>query len=151
VTCENTWHRQLSLSNWFWFITSSISKLWLLETNLVENDFKSWLTCVSFVDRCYTLCEDDWWCIYVTTTCCVILDVVVIVYMLSGGELLLIAYIQVLVMLRWIVCVNICIESSHMFMHSWLMVADFISNWGDYDVFVASKVTTLRWFGTTCI
>ena len=33
----------------------------------------------------------------------------VIVYMLSGGELLLIAYIQVLVMLRWIVCVNICI------------------------------------------
>jgi hypothetical protein len=33
----------------------------------------------------------------------------VIVYMLSGGELLSIAYIQVLVMLRWFVCVNICI------------------------------------------
>ena len=32
-----------------------------------------------------------------------------------------------------------------------LMVADFISNWGDYDVFVASKVTTLRWSGTACI
>jgi hypothetical protein len=33
----------------------------------------------------------------------------VIVYMLGGGELLLIAYIQVLVMMGWFVCVNICI------------------------------------------
>jgi hypothetical protein len=33
----------------------------------------------------------------------------VIVYMLSGGELLLITHIQVLVMLMWLVCVNICI------------------------------------------
>jgi hypothetical protein len=33
----------------------------------------------------------------------------VTVYMLCGGELLMIAYIQILVMLRWIVCVNICI------------------------------------------
>ena len=63
-------------------------------------------------------------------------------------------YAKWLVMMWWIVCVNICIESSHMFMHTWLMVTDvYIQNVGrmwnlTYDVFVASKVTTLRWFGT---
>ena len=66
-------------------------------------------------------------------------------------------YAKWLVMIWWIVCVNICIESSHMSMHTWLMVTDvYIQNvkqvWNlTYDVFVASKVTTLRWFGTACI
>ena len=61
------------------------------------------------------------------------------------------------VMMWWIVCVNICIVSGHMFMHTWLMVTDvYIQNvrwvWNlTYDVFVASKVTTLRWFSTACI
>ena len=60
-----------------------------------------------------------------------------------------------------IVCVNICICSWVICscIHDWwwwilyprLMVANFISNWGEYDVFVASKVTSLRCFGTTCI
>ena len=61
------------------------------------------------------------------------------------------------VMMCWIVYVNICIVSSHMFMHTWLMVTDFYIQkvrrvWNlTYDVFVASKVMTLRWFGTACI
>jgi len=43
--------------------------------------------------------------------------------------------------------------SSHMFMHSWLMVTDFISNWGDYDVQLASWGDDLDVVddGTTCI
>jgi hypothetical protein len=41
-------------------------------------------------------------------------------------------------------CEHMHLELSHMFMHSWLMVVDFISNWGDYDVFVASEVTYLE-------
>jgi len=66
-------------------------------------------------------------------------------------------YAKWLVMMWWIVCMNICIELSHMFMHTWLIVTDvYIQNvrrvWNlTYDVFVASKVTTLRWFGTACI
>jgi len=66
-------------------------------------------------------------------------------------------YAKWLVMMWWIVCVNICIVSSHMFMHTWLMATDvYIQNirrvWNlTYDVFVASKVTTLMWFGTACI
>jgi len=66
-------------------------------------------------------------------------------------------YVKWLVMMWWIVCMNICIESSHMFTHTWLMVTDvYIQNVRrvcnlTYDVFVASKVTTLRWFGTACI
>lgn len=54
-----------------------------------------------------------------------------------------------------IVCVDICICSWVICscIHDWwwwilyprLMVADFISNWGEYDVFVASKVMTWRW------
>ena len=61
-------------------------------------------------------------------------------------------YAKWLVLMWWIVCVNICIESSHMLMHTWLMVTDvYIENvrrlWSlTYDVFVAPKVTTLRWF-----
>lgn len=47
------------------------------------------------------LCGDDWWCNYVTTTCCVILDVVGdCIYIIGDGELLMIAYIQVLVIVR---------------------------------------------------
>ena len=43
--------------------------------------------------------------------------------------------------------------SSHMFMHSWLMVIDFISNWGDYDVQLESWGDNLNVVddGTTCI
>jgi len=33
-------------------------------------------------------------------------------------------YAKWLVMIWWIVCVNICIQLSHMFMHTWLMVTD---------------------------
>ena len=52
-----------------------------------------------------------------------IVNVLVIAYMSSDGELLMNSYMNIC---WWwcgdIVCVNICIESSHMFMHTWLMV-----------------------------
>jgi len=47
---------------------------------------------------------------------------------------------------------SICIESSHMFMHSLLRWRTYVqSDDLTLDVFVASEVTTLRWLGTTCI
>jgi len=52
-----------------------------------------------------------------------IVNVLVIAYMPCDDELLMNSYMHI----WWwwygdIVCVNICIESSHMFMHTWLMV-----------------------------
>ena len=52
-----------------------------------------------------------------------IVNVLVTAYMSCDDELLMNSYMH---MCWWwcgdIVCVNICIESSHMFMHTWLMV-----------------------------
>ena len=146
--------------------------MWFWETNLTKDDFWEPIDCGSFMENCYMLCENDWWCNYVTTLCCVIFECCWWFYIwYIGGELLMIAYIHVLVMVRWLLFVwtyAFVVESYvHAFMtdgggfyiQDWwwwilyprLMVADFISNWGEYDVFVASKVTTLRCFGTTCI
>jgi len=81
-------------------------------------------------------------------------DCIYVKWWLIVGEYI---YAKWMVMMWWIVCVNICIVVSHMFMHTWLMVTNvYIQNvrrvWNlAYDVFVASKVTTLRWFGTACI
>ena len=61
------------------------------------------------MNSCYSLCDDDWWCIYVTTICCLNYGCCWWFIYVKWGELLSIAYIQVLVMLRWFVCVNICI------------------------------------------
>jgi len=66
-------------------------------------------------------------------------------------------YAKWMVMMWWIVCVNICIVVKS-YVHAYMTDGDrfYIQNvrrvWNlTYDVFVASKVTTLRWFGTTCI
>jgi len=105
VDCENTRHRLLSLFTWFWINCSINFKLWLGETNLTKDDFWESIDCESFMGNCYMICEDDWWCNYVTTLCCVILMLLVIVYVLIGDELLMIAYIHVLVMVRWLLFV----------------------------------------------
>jgi len=102
------------------------------------------------------LCEevDVSECIYVNWIVNVVGDCIYVKWWWIIGEY---TYAKWLVMMWWIVCVNICIESSHMFMHTWLMVTDVYIQivrqvWNfTYDVFVASKMTTLRWFGTTCI
>ena len=92
--------------------------------------------------------------IYVNWIVNVVGDCIYVKWWWVAGEYI---YAKWLVMMWWIICVNICIVSSHMFMHTWLMMTDFyIQNvrrvWNlTYDVFVASKVTTLRWFGTACI
>ena len=80
--------------------------MWFRETNLTKDDFWEPIDCESFMENCYMLCENDWWCNYVTTLCCVIFECCWWLYIwYIGGELLMIAYIHVLVMVRWLLFV----------------------------------------------
>jgi len=132
------------LANLLWIVWYDYMKIskWLI---CVENDiylsmkyFLLYLEC----EKPYAVDDGkymyvDWlcncWWIHV---CWLIVKFLVNTYMLN---LLRIAYI----LCGWWWCGELfvwtyALLSSHMFMHSWLMVTDYISNWGDYDVQLAS-------------
>jgi hypothetical protein len=135
--------------------------LWFWETKFVENVLRAdcFMNPLWIVDMTYVEMIDDvyLWQLYVDgISDCIyngelLLSVGDCIYMLSGGKLLLFAYIQVLVVLRWFVCVNICIVVES-YVHAFMTDGGgFYIQLRWYDVFVASEVTTLRWLGTTCI
>jgi len=153
------WYDYMKICEWFLGVGYDVyhSVVYFLLTWIVRNNMMLLNYMIkSMLVNTYMLIDWDvvGKYIYVNFIVNVVGDCIYVKWWWIVGEYI---YAKWLVMMWWIVCVNICIESSHMFMHTWLMVTDvYIQNVGrmwnlTYDVFVASKVTTLRWFGTACI